>query len=149
MNDLFAVLYEVTFGIYSEDYRVIFNTLFNESGYTYLGLSFILPPLIMFIIFYYVWTYPYGKLWHWVIWLFLCSLLTLGLTWALSNELIFNSSNNQLIDLIANPQSGYEDYALTLPLKYAFWNAGLSLILGVLLSLVLKQFSKVQIHLPI
>lgn len=145
----FATLYESFLEIFKQEFRIIFNTIYDNSGYAYLGLCFIVTPILFFVLFYYLWSYPYGKFWHWLLWLVLCGVSTFGITWALSNELIFNSGNEQLIELLANPESGYEEYALTLPVKYASWNALFSVILGAISSLILKQFSKVQTHLPL
>lgn len=147
MKDIFATLYETLLGIFSNQFNVIFNTLYG-GGYTYLGITFLLIPLIFFFLFYFVWNNPYGGIWHWLVWLIITALVTFGLAWILSNELIFNSNNQQLRDLLANQDSGYEDYALTLPIKYAIWNAVFAIILGFIYSLIMKQFSKVQTHLP-
>lgn len=148
MNSGFATLYENFLGIFDQQFKLIFYTLFEEGSYTYIGLCFIVPTFILLLIFYYFWSYPYSKLWHWILCIFIIILVTFGLTWSLSNEFIFNSDNQQLINLLSNPESGYEDYALTLPLKYAMWNAVFALFLGFLFSVIMKQFSKAQIHLP-
>lgn len=148
MNKGFATLYENFLGIFDQRFKLIFYTLFEEGSYTYIGLCFIVPAIILLFIFYYVWSYPYGKFWHWLFWLLVITLVTFGLTWSLSNEFIFNSSSKQLDALLGDPNSGYEEYALTLAVKYALWNAGFSIILGFIYSLLMKQFSKVQTHLP-
>lgn len=148
MNNSFATLYENILEIFDQQFKVIFFTLFDEGSYTYLGLCFIIPAIILLFIFYYVWSYPYSKLWHWILCLLLVALTTFGLTWSLSYEFIFNSDSQQLVDLLSNPQSGYEEFALTLPLKYAMWNALFALVLGFLFSLVMQQFSKINTHLP-
>ena len=133
MNSGFATLYENFLGIFDQRFKIIFFTLFDEGSYTYIGLCFIVPAFILLLLFYYFWSYPYSKLWHWILCHLIILLVTFGLTWSLSNQFIFNSNNQQLIDLLSNPQSGYEEYAL---------------ILGFLFSLIMKQFSKAQIHLP-
>lgn len=148
MKDIFAPIYETWFHLYDKDFRWIFDTLYNNGGYIKLGLSFILIPLILWLFFYYVWKYPYGKLWHWFIWLLVIILIVAGVSWGIANSEIFASNSQKLIDLLADPESGYEEFAKTLPLKYALANSILTLGISFIYSLILKQFSKIQIHLP-
>ncbi len=148
MNDLFAIIYEVWFGLWESEYDVIFQTLFDYGGYNLLGLTFITVPLIIFASFYFLWKYPYANLWHWVLLLLVVFIVTGVISWGISNNEIFLSDNQSLIDALADPESGYEQFANTLPLKHALTNGFLSLILGFFYSLILKQFSKIQIHLP-
>ncbi|MBN1968187.1 MAG: hypothetical protein JXL97_10060 [Bacteroidales bacterium] len=148
MNDLFATIYEALFGLYDSQFSLIFDTLYDYGGYNLLGLTFIAVPLIMFVCFYLLWKYPYGKLWHWLLWLLIAFLVTGGISWGISNNEIFLSDNQALIDALADPESGYEQYANTLPLLYALFNGLLSVAVGFIFSLILKQFSKIQIHLP-
>lgn len=148
MNNFFASIYETLLGIYSPNFDVIFQTFFNSNSYTVFGLIFIIVPLTLFFGFYILWKYPYGKLWHWILWLFIVSFITGIITWGISHNEIFLSNNEDLIELLNNQESKYEQYANTLPLKYALWNSLFGAILGSLYSLILKQFSKIQIHLP-
>jgi len=149
MKEIFAALYENDwFGIYSENHYLIFQTLFDDGGYIKLGLSVILIPLFCWLVFYYIWRYPYGKLWHWLLWLLFTTALVFAATWGIANTEIFASSNQDLIDALAAPESGYDVYAASLPFKYALFNGGLSLFISLLFSLIMKQFSKIQIHLP-
>lgn len=148
MNDLFANIYEVILGVFHRDFWLIFQVLFEDGGYNFLGATFILIPLFLFAIFYFLWKYPYGKLWHWLVWLFVIFLVASFVSWGISYNEIFLSNNQSLNDALADPESGYEHYAKTLPLKYALYNGLLSVVLGFLFSLILKQFSKIQIHLP-
>lgn len=148
MNDLFATIYEALFGLYDSQFSLIFDTLYHYGGYNLLGLTFILVPLIMFAAFYLLWKYPYGKFWHWFLWLVIAFLITGGISWGISNNEIFLSDNQELIDALADPESGYDEFAKTLPLKYALFNGLLCIAFGFVYSLILKQFSKIQIHLP-
>lgn len=148
MNDLFATIYEYLFGLYDSHYTLIYNALFDYGGYSLLGLTFILVPLLMFAAFYFLWKYPYGKFWHWFLWLIIVYLIIGGISWGVSYNEIFLSNNQELIDALADPESGYEEFANTLPLKYALSNGLLGITIGFVYSLVLKQFSKIQIHLP-
>lgn len=148
MKDFFSIIYEVWFGIFKQDFWQIFQVLFDDGGYIKLGITFLLVPLIMFAAFYYLWKYPYGKFWHWLLLLLIVFLITGGISWGISNNEIFLSNNQALIDALADPESGYEEYANTLPIKYALFNGLLSIAAGFIYSLIMKQFSKIQIHLP-
>lgn len=148
MKDILAAIYETMFGLYNQSYDLIFTTLFNEGGYLKFVLSFVLIPLACWLLFYYVWRYPYGKWWHWLIWLIVATVVVFGTTWGIANSEILASSNQNLIDAIADPESGYEAYAQTLPMKYATINSILAVGITIIYSFVMKQFSKVQTHLP-
>ena len=148
IREFFAAIYETVFGIFDGKYSLIFSTLFNDGGYVKIGLTFVLIPVLCWLIFYYVWRYPYGKLWHWVLWLLISGIIVFGSTWSLANTEILASNNQQLIDALNDPDSGYMQYASDLPLKYAMINAGLALVLGFIYSLIMKQLSKIQMHLP-
>ena len=148
MNDLFATIYETWFQLYDSQFRLIFDTLYKDGGYVMFGLSFILIPLILWLLFYYVWKYPYGKLRHWLVWLLITVLIVAGSTYGIANNEIFVSDNQALIAALADLESGYEQFAKTLPLNYALFNGILTIGIGFIYSLILKQFSKIQIHLP-
>ena len=148
MKDFFATVYETWFQLYDSQFPLIFDTLFDASGYNKFGFLFILIPLFLWLLFYYAWKYPYGKLWHWLVWLIITVIVVSASTFSLASVAIFASENPSLIDAIADSESGYEDFANSLPLKYAFINAVLTIGIGFIYSLILKQFSKIQIHLP-
>jgi len=148
IRDFFAATYETVFGIFDGKYSLIFSTLFDYGGYVKLGLLFFLIPLLFWIGFYYAWRYPYGKFWHWALWFLISGIVVFGCSWSLANTEIFASNNQQLTDALNDPQSGYKQYASDLPLNYAMINTGLALILGFIYSLILKQFSRIQMHLP-
>lgn len=149
MNEIFAALYENKwFGIYNQDYPLIFDSFFDNGGYIKLAMSFILIPLICWLLFYYLWKYPYGRIWHWFVWLLVTIVVVSGVSYGIANAEIFASNNQALNDAIADASTGYENYAATLPLKYALFNGILLLFVGFFYSLVMKQFSKIQIHLP-
>ena len=113
-----------------------------------MGLLLLLGPFICWFSFYLFWKYPYGKLWHWMLWLIITIIIVSACTYGLSNTEIFASSNQELINALSDPTSGYEDFASSLPMSYAMFNGVLALLLGFIYSLIFKQFSKVQIHLP-
>ena len=147
MKDIFAPLYEKF--LYDGNYSVIFDVLYKDGGYVAFGLLFIVVPLVFFLLFYLVWKYPYGNFWHWLLWYIFAALWVFGLTWSFTNMAIFGSADQSLIKALADPASGYEQYAQSLPLKYASLNAGFAFFVGFFIySPILKQFSKIQMHLP-
>jgi len=148
MNEFFGTIYDSLFGIFDNLYFLVFQHLYENGGYVKLGLSFILIPLVCWILFYYLWKYPYGKIWHWMVWMAVAVLIVFGASYGIANTEIFGSDNPALNEAIADAGTGYENYASTLPVKYALANSLLALIIGFIYSLIMKQFSKIQIHLP-
>jgi hypothetical protein len=148
MNEFFGKIYDTLFGIFNNLYFLIFQHLYDNGGYVKLGLSFILIPLVCWLLFYYLWKYPYGKLWHWLVWMAVTVLIVICATYGIANTEILGSDNQALNEAIADASTGYGDYAATLPLKYAMANSLLALIIGFIYSLIMKQFSKIQLHLP-
>lgn len=148
MKDLFTPIYEIFFGIYNSEFELISDHLYNNGGYIKLGLIFTILPLLLWGVFYFAWRFPYGRFWHWLLWLVIICIVIIGVTYGTANSEIFASSNQELIDAIGDPDSGYELYANSLPLKYALINGFLSIIAGFIYSFILKQFSKIQMHLP-
>ena len=148
MKELFGSIYDTLFGIFNNDFFLVFQHLFDNGGYIKLGLSFILIPLVFWLAFYYLWRYPYARIWHWLIWLLISILTVMVITYAVANAEIFNSNNQALNEAIADESTRYESYVSSLPSKYALVNSLLAAVLGFIYSLLLKQFSKIQIHLP-
>ena len=148
MKDIFGTIYDTVFRIFSNDYYLIFQHLFDNGGYIRFGLTFILIPLFCWILFYYIWKYPYGKLWHWLLWLAVIMVIVAGTTYGIANTEIFGSNNQALNEALSDESTGYAAYATYLPLKYALANSILALLIGFIYSLIMKQFSKIQIHLP-
>ena len=148
MKEFFGAIYDTVFGIHSNDYYEIFQHLYDNGGYLKLGFSFILIPLLCWMIFYFLWKYPYGKLWHWLLWLTFTILVVAGVTYGIANTELFGSYNQTLNELMADERNKYYSYAVKLHIKYALANSLLALVIGALYSILMKQFSKVQIHLP-
>ena len=149
MKDILAAIYETVFGLYNQTYDLIFTALYNDGGYLKFVLTWLLIPLGCWLLFYYIWRYPYGRWWHWLLWLVVTVIIVFGTTWGIANSELLASSNQDLIDAIADPESGYEAYAQTLPMKYPTINSILAVGITIIYSFVMKQFSKVQTHLPI
>ena len=148
MKKFFSMIYETWFQFYDPQFELIFDTLFQEGGYVQMGMAFLLLPILLWVVFYYVWKSPYGKFFHWFLWLLAVAVSVGGLCGVLFDNSIYDSGNQELIDALADQESGYSDYAFSLPLKYALANAGLSVVMSFIYSLILKQKSKLQIHLP-
>ena len=148
MGRFFGSIYDCIFNIYHESYHQIFQHLYDNGGYTRMGLTFLLIPLAGWIIFYFLWKYPYSKLWHWLVWTAVMVLVVALVTNGIANSEIFNSGNQTLNELLADTETGYAEYARSLPMKYVLANSLLALILSFLYSLLLKQFSRIHVHLP-
>lgn len=146
MKDLLERIYD-WFGIYNADYPLIYDVLYTEGGYTLLGIAILVCPILVLGVFYFLWKYPYAKIYHWLLWLLVACLVTAIASWNISNGAIFNSENQGLIDALYE-DAGYEDHAGALPAKFALVNSLLAAILGFIYSLILKHFSKTKIHLP-
>ena len=69
MNEFFGTIYDTVFGIFANKYFLIFQHLYENGGYIKFGLAFILIPLACWLLFYYLWRFPYGKKWHWILWM--------------------------------------------------------------------------------
>lgn len=148
MKEVFAAFYDSLFGIYNQNFPLIFSTLFDYGGYIRLGLLFILVPLFLWLLFYFAWRFPYGRFWHWGLWMAVIGLTVFFCSWGLAHSEIFASGNQVLNDVLNDPESGYKAYASGLPVKYALVNTFCAVILGFIYSLIMKQFSKIQMHLP-
>lgn len=144
--DFFAAIYDTLFSIWSQKYSFIFTTLFSDGGYFNFSLLFTLIPLACWLIFYFVWRYPYGKWWHWLLWLLFTALLVMGATYGIARNEILVSSNPDMISCYNDPDCF--SYAESLPFEYTKANGILSIFISIILSFVLKQFSKIQTHLP-
>lgn len=144
--DILAAIYDTVFNIFHQTYFFIFTTLLNDGGYLKFVLVFLLIPLFCWFLFYFVWRYPYGRWWHWLIWLIITTLIVFGSSFGVANNEILASNNPDMINCYNDPDC--MAYAASLPIKYAQANLLLSLFVSFIYSMIMKQFSKVQIHLP-
>jgi len=139
LSDWFAVIYENDiFGIWSQGYRPIFTKLFVQGGYMNMGLIFIFIPIVLMAAFYFLWKYPYGRFWHWVVWLALILLIVFAST--------IGYANGFLAEYLLNPET--KEFTSSIIRRYAWINTFLGMIIGFLFSLLFKQASKIQTHLP-
>ncbi len=120
-----------------------------EVNKTYLSLSLLcfVLPIIFWLLFYKFYSYPYAKLFHWISALVILLIIVGILSYATVNEALFGSNNLGIDQLLASNNSAQE-IADSLPLYLSIYNVFLSAILGFAYSLLLKRFSKVQMHLP-
>ncbi len=146
MKDFFASLYEWL--IYNPSCPLIFDTLYDNNSYILFAIIFLAIPLISLFVFYILYKNPYTTYFTWVIFLFSSIVLVFLITFAWAMREIY-AVNPALIGELNKPLSAYKAYAALLPLKYALVNCFLAAILGVIVSLIFKQFSKVQTHLPV
>lgn len=139
----FIVLDFLNAGIFPEFDSVL------ESNKTYLTLSFLcfVLPIIFWLLFYKLYSYPYAKLFHWIS-AFAVLLIIVGiLSYASVNEALLGP-NNLGIDQTVASDSSAQEIADSLPLYLSIYNVFLSAILGFVYSMLLKRVSKVQMHLP-
>jgi len=146
-SQLFGAIYDTIFGIFNVNFHVPVFKFFFESGfYIWLGLIFIMVPLAFMFVFYYLWFYPYGQWWHWLILFVIAILVVFGTTYGYSRSFILGSNAPEMIGCYNVPACS--DYIQSLPMKYAWVNTILGIVVGFISSLLLKQGSKVQTHLP-
>jgi len=103
-----------------------------------MGCFLIFIPLGMLSMFYFLWRYPYGRVWHWLIWIFVIGLVTGGSTYGFCHI--------RLSEYLATPET--EEYVSSLVFRYALANTIYATVLGALHSLWMSRFSKIQMHLP-
>lgn len=148
LSNVFQPIYEIFLGLYKLNFTEIYDYLYNNGIYVKFGVWWIIIPLICYVIFYFIWKYPYGKTIHWIVMLFISALIVFGVTYGISNFEIQNPTEKSLEVLYNMPDSTYLSHAQELPIKYATYSALLSLLTGFIWSLLLKQFSKIHLHLP-
>jgi hypothetical protein len=147
MREFFASIYENI--VYEGAFNLIYKQMFLDQGYIYIGLLFLLIPLVVLAAFYFERWFPYMKWWHWGIAVLVSSILVFGSTVAVFNIKILATSNPDLANALANPNSGYLEHAKSLRYLYGVINVGLALICSLIYSAALKRFSKLHSHLPI
>jgi len=130
-------------------YNLIFAHLAEQAVYLRFELLLVLIPLVCWFLFYFVWKYPYGKIKHWIVWLIITVVILFLATHNVAHKAIFDSHNMALNESIADTSTGYDNFASSLPGKFAFINSMLGLIISIIYCFIMKQFSKVQTHLPV
>lgn len=136
----FYEFFDTLFGIFDNSFNVVFQMLFDKGGYNTMGFILIGIPLVFLILFYFLWKYPYATFWHWLLYIGAIAIFVGGLTYSMvsSDLAIFLVHSNPLI----------AEFTESLVLSYAILNACLSLAVSFIYSLILRKFSKIQMHLP-
>ncbi|MCZ4319182.1 hypothetical protein O4H26_09280 [Aequorivita viscosa] len=128
------------FGIFNVNYSIVFQNFYQSGGYNQMGFLLFGISLVSLLLFYFLWKYPYGTLTHWIIYIVIIALIIGGSTFGAVRLVLANS--------LVNPEPQLADFTNLLVIKYSLLNAFLSLLVSFIYSLLLKQFSKVQMHLP-
>lgn len=144
MNNFFAAIYENF--IYNETYHAIFQYLFDSGSYAWFGLAVVAIPILFWAAFYFIWMYPYGRGWHWLIWMAITLVVVFLSGLGIASLVILASSDPIMIDCFND--ANCNTYAHSLPIQYAFLNVIIAFVWGLIISFAFKQFSKVQAHLP-
>lgn len=131
----------------ANNYPIIDSVLEESKTYLVLATLCIILPFFYWLIFYKFYSNPYAKFFHWVIALALSLMIVCFLSYTTVNEAIWGSNNLALNDLLANDQTAIE-IAESLPIYLCVYNLFLATISGIIFSLFLKRFSKIQIQLP-
>ncbi len=137
----FYEFFENLLGLFDTNFSIVFQTLFNNGGYNTMGFILIGIPLVFLILFYFLWKYPYATFWHWFIYIGFIALIVAGLTYSM----VSSGISKMLVH--SNPLIA--EFSESLVLSYTILNACLSLIVSFIYSLILRKFSKIQMHLPL
>jgi hypothetical protein len=141
--NLFTPLYQLIedlFGMYDQDFDFIFTAIYEGGSYDLMGLMFVFIPAILVVLFYYLYRNPYATSFHWTLALLIGAVVVFLLT--------YNIMRLNLADYIVDPDPLVQDFVNSLIVQYCLLNAVLSLITGFIWSMLIKQKSKIQMHLP-
>ncbi len=139
MNNIYE-FFENAFGIFVNQFSMVFQTFFEKGGYNNMGMLLLFIPLVFLLLFYLLWKYPYATFWHWLIYV--------GIIAVIVGVSTFSSDRLTLAKFLVHSNPEIVDFTEALVLKYAILNACLSLLVSFIYSLILRRFSKVQMHLP-
>jgi len=132
--------FENALGIFDNNFSMVFQTLFEKGGYNNMGMLLLFIPFVFLLLFYLVWKYPYATFWHWLIYVCVIAVIV-GVS-------TFGSVRLTLAKFLVHSNPLIADFTGVLVIKYAFLNACLSLVISFIYSLILRKYSKVQMHLP-
>jgi hypothetical protein len=133
--------FDTLFDVFDNQYSYLFTELYEESSYGYMFIISLAVPLILYLVFYYLLRLPYLTILHWLLVLFLVGLLTFGLEIAYLRDV--------LSEYLMSGDFEEADYTSDLVYFYSFLNVGFSIVFGIIFSFILKQWSKMYMHLPI
>lgn len=146
LSDFFGYVYDSIFNIYDANISNVFNYFFGSGFYVIMGTIFVLIPAILMAVFYFLWKNPYGRWFHWLITLTITVIVVAISTYGYANYFINYSNAQDMLNCYADEtcQSLIKD----LPFDYAIANLVSSAVISIVLSVIFKQFSKLQAHLP-
>lgn len=147
MRNFFANIYEQV--LYNSRFDLIYQAMYSDQGYIFIGLMFLLLPLLVMALFYFERWFPYLKAWHW---LFIVAIGLVGVfasTVGIFNSTVLATGDQALANELANPNSGYYEHATTLRYYLGFYNILLAFLVSLIYSAIFKRFSKLHSHLPI
>lgn len=128
-------------GLYKNEFEVIFDKMYDEGIYNFIGVTSILVPLGLLVLFYYAYRNPYAKVFpHWSVILGGAAILVCIIT--------YFKITNGLAEFLVDDDQATQDYARKLIYWYTGINAFLTIIFGFIFSLGLKTKSKMYTHLP-
>ena len=104
-----------------------------------MGLVLLFIPLVVLLLFYFLWKYPYGTKVHWFLTILVIALFVAGGTYGATRSALESSLTST---------ENIADFASLLAIKYSALNGALAVIISFLYSLGLRPISKVQMHLP-
>jgi len=134
INDFFANFFEI-----GKLYNTIFSgELLNNGVYAKLGYLMLGIPLLMMVAFYILWKYPFGKVYHWVLWWILGGVLVS----IFSYQILGAELAQYLYDPTNYPECN--SFVNNIVIVNGFYG----LASGFIFSMILKQFPKPQSALP-
>ena len=139
---LFSIFYEFfekIFGFYNANFSIVFQNFYQSGGYTTMGLILLFIPLVVLLLFYFLWNYPYGTKIHWSLTVLVIAIIVAGSTYGATRSALESSLTST---------ENIAEFASLLAINYSLLNGALAVIVSFLYSLGLRPFSKVQMHLP-
>ena len=150
MNQIFAWIYEKVFSIDSPEFTPILDILYDQDGYVIVGIALIFIPFVIWSVFYFLIQYPYLSNLHWRICFATQILITFVLSWFIVYKFVIDTDANTPLLYPSNEEYGQaiRSFARIVSRKIAFSNILLSAFFGYIWVLVLRRWSKQNIHLP-
>tara|TARA_R110001599_G_scaffold242579_1_gene442218 strand:- start:28132 stop:28554 length:423 start_codon:yes stop_codon:yes gene_type:complete len=127
-------------GLYKEEFEFIFNRMYEETIYTKMGLLTLLISGGLMALFYFLYNNPYAKLLHWITAMLISGVIVSIIT--------FGVITSGLADYLVDSDLEVQDFTKNLRFWYAGLNFVLACICSFLWSLILRKWSKIQMHIP-
>jgi hypothetical protein len=127
-------------GLYKEEFEFIFNRMYEDTVYTKIALLAIFISGGLMSLFYFLYNNPYAKLLHW-----LAAILISGV---IVSIITFSVVTSGLADYLVDSDLEVQDFTKSLRIWYVGLNFILACICSFLWSLLLRKWSKIQMHIP-